>query len=87
MIDIDDFKQVNDTHGHQQGDEVLAHVAGVLRGHSRDIDTLARYGGEEMAVVLPADRPHGRGAAGRAHARGRGGAAGPGAWPAAGASA
>jgi diguanylate cyclase (GGDEF)-like protein len=53
MLDIDDFKQVNDRHGHQQGDEVLAHVASVLRELSRDIDTPARYGGEEMAVILP----------------------------------
>ena len=53
MVDIDDFKVVNDTHGHQQGDEVLAHVAAVLRGMSRDLDVAARYGGEEIAVVLP----------------------------------
>ena len=53
MMDIDDFKRVNDTYGHQQGDEVLAQVAGVLRGLSRDLDAPARYGGEELAVVLP----------------------------------
>ena len=53
MLDIDDFKMVNDTHGHPQGDEVLAQVAGVLRAHSRDIDAPARYGGEEMVVVVP----------------------------------
>ena len=53
MLDIDDFKAVNDTHGHMQGDEVLAQVAGVLRAHSRDIDAPARYGGEEMVVVVP----------------------------------
>jgi diguanylate cyclase (GGDEF)-like protein len=53
MLDIDDFKQVNDRYGHQQGDEVLAAVARVLREHSRDIDEPARYGGEELAVVLP----------------------------------
>ena len=53
MVDIDDFKQVNDTYGHQQGDEVLAQVAGVLRDLSRDLDAPARYGGEELAVVLP----------------------------------
>jgi diguanylate cyclase (GGDEF)-like protein len=53
MVDLDDFKQVNDRHGHQQGDEVLAAVAAVLRDFSRDIDAPARYGGEELAVVLP----------------------------------
>jgi diguanylate cyclase (GGDEF)-like protein len=53
MLDIDDFKRVNDEFGHQQGDEVLASVASVLREHSRDIDAPARYGGEELAVVLP----------------------------------
>jgi diguanylate cyclase (GGDEF)-like protein len=53
MLDLDDFKQVNDRYGHQQGDEVLAQVAGVLRQLSRDIDAPARYGGEEMAMVLP----------------------------------
>ena len=53
MLDIDDFKLVNDSYGHQQGDEVLAQVAGVLRGLSRDLDAPARYGGEELAVVLP----------------------------------
>jgi diguanylate cyclase (GGDEF)-like protein len=53
MVDLDNFKQVNDEHGHQQGDEVLASVAAVLRDLSRDIDAPARYGGEELAVVLP----------------------------------
>ena len=53
MVDIDDFKEVNDTYGHQQGDEVLAQVAGVLRNLSRELDAPARYGGEELAVVLP----------------------------------
>jgi diguanylate cyclase (GGDEF)-like protein len=53
MIDIDNFKSVNDTYGHQQGDVVLKHVAGVLRDSSREADTPARYGGEEMALILP----------------------------------
>ena len=53
MLDIDDFKLVNDTYGHQQGDLVLVEVARAVRELSRDIDEPARYGGEEIAVVLP----------------------------------
>jgi diguanylate cyclase (GGDEF)-like protein len=53
MLDIDDFKRVNDRYGHQQGDEVLAQVAAVVRDETRDLDTAARYGGEELAVILP----------------------------------
>jgi diguanylate cyclase (GGDEF)-like protein len=53
MMDIDDFKRVNDTYGHQQGDVVLVEVARCLRSLSRDIDEPARYGGEELAVILP----------------------------------
>jgi diguanylate cyclase (GGDEF)-like protein len=53
MVDLDDFKSINDTHGHPQGDVVLEHVARVLRATSREVDIPARYGGEEMAVILP----------------------------------
>jgi diguanylate cyclase (GGDEF)-like protein len=53
MVDLDDFKAVNDTYGHQQGDQVLRSVAGLMRKYSREIDGPARYGGEELAVVLP----------------------------------
>ena len=53
MLDIDNFKQVNDTYGHLTGDNVLRAVARVLRQSSRDVDEPARYGGEEMAVALP----------------------------------
>jgi diguanylate cyclase (GGDEF)-like protein len=53
MVDIDNFKSVNDTYGHPQGDLVLKEVARVLREQSRDIDYPARYGGEEMSVILP----------------------------------
>jgi len=53
LLDIDDFKQVNDELGHQQGDLVLAEVGRVMRDVARDIDQPARYGGEELAVILP----------------------------------
>jgi diguanylate cyclase (GGDEF)-like protein len=53
MLDIDDFKSINDTYGHLQGDAVLGAVARVLRANSRDADSPARYGGEEMALILP----------------------------------
>jgi diguanylate cyclase (GGDEF)-like protein len=53
LIDLDNFKLVNDTYGHQQGDMVLREVARVLRETSREIDQPARYGGEELALVLP----------------------------------
>jgi diguanylate cyclase (GGDEF)-like protein len=52
MLDVDDFKRVNDTYGHQQGDVVLREVAAVLRDCSREVDEPARYGGEELAVAL-----------------------------------
>jgi diguanylate cyclase (GGDEF)-like protein len=52
-LDIDDFKKVNDTYGHPQGNEVLVAVARVLRELTRDIDTPVRDGGEEFVVVLP----------------------------------
>ncbi len=53
MLDIDNFKAVNDTYGHQQGDVVLRRVARVLAANSREVDYPARYGGEELAVILP----------------------------------
>jgi diguanylate cyclase (GGDEF)-like protein len=53
MLDIDDFKAVNDTYGHPQGDAVLRQVARVLRENSRDADSPARYGGEELSLILP----------------------------------
>lgn len=53
LVDIDHFKRVNDTYGHQAGDKVLAETAGLIRRQMRKEDLLARYGGEEFAVMLP----------------------------------
>ncbi len=53
MLDIDHFKQVNDTRGHCVGDRVLSDVAGVLRRSIRQTDFVGRYGGEEFLVILP----------------------------------
>ena len=58
LVDVDHFKALNDTHGHQVGDEVLRTVAGTLAGSVRVGDTVGRYGGEEFVVVLP-DTPAG----------------------------
>jgi len=57
MIDIDHFKRLNDSQGHQAGDEVLRNVAAALTIECRDFDTPARYGGEEFAVILPGCGP------------------------------
>jgi diguanylate cyclase (GGDEF)-like protein len=53
LLDVDHFKGINDRWGHQIGDEVLKHVAGVARHHLRSADILGRYGGEEFIVLLP----------------------------------
>jgi diguanylate cyclase (GGDEF)-like protein len=52
-IDIDHFKQINDTHGHPYGDLVLQDIAGIMRDTARDTDVVARLGGDEFIVVLP----------------------------------
>jgi diguanylate cyclase (GGDEF)-like protein len=54
MVDVDHFKRLNDTHGHQAGDFVLFAVAQVLHSRLRPTDLVARYGGEEFTIVLPA---------------------------------
>lgn len=53
LFDIDDFKQLNDTYGHQAGDDVLQQLADIFRAASRQTDVVARYGGEEFVIILP----------------------------------
>ncbi|MGB7876254.1 MAG: GGDEF domain-containing protein [Anaerolineales bacterium] len=56
MIDIDHFKQINDSYGHTVGDQVLFELANILQESVREPDTVGRYGGEEFLVVLPNTR-------------------------------
>jgi diguanylate cyclase (GGDEF)-like protein len=53
MCDLDKFKSVNDTYGHQAGDEVLKQLARILKEEAREIDRVGRYGGEEFMLLLP----------------------------------
>lgn len=53
MADIDDFKKVNDRHGHQKGGEVLKKIGEIFHKNARDTDIAARYGGEELAIIFP----------------------------------
>ncbi|HEX8353134.1 MAG TPA: sensor domain-containing diguanylate cyclase [Pyrinomonadaceae bacterium] len=59
LLDIDHFKRVNDTHGHDAGDAALRILANALREEVRGVDTAARYGGEEFAIILPQAGPEG----------------------------
>ncbi len=59
VIDIDHFKNLNDTHGHQAGDRALQSAASIMRSSLRKMDTAARIGGEEFAVMLPECTPDG----------------------------
>lgn len=52
MLDIDHFKNVNDSYGHMVGDEVIRHLAKLIRAHVRETDVCGRYGGEEFAILL-----------------------------------
>jgi len=53
LLDLDHFKRINDTQGHQAGDELLKGVAQIIQGHLREADLFARYGGEEFIALLP----------------------------------
>jgi diguanylate cyclase len=53
VLDVDNFKRLNDTYGHQAGDRALVHLTTVLRRALRPADLIARYGGEEFVLVLP----------------------------------
>ena len=53
IIDIDNFKQLNDTYGHQNGDKILKELALLLKESSREADFICRYGGEEFSIILP----------------------------------
>ncbi|MEK5215998.1 GGDEF domain-containing protein [Psychrobacillus sp. FSL H8-0487] len=53
MLDIDNFKKVNDNYGHQGGDEALRHTSGIIGNNLRNSDVFVRFGGEEFAVILP----------------------------------
>jgi len=61
MIDVDDFKRINDTYGHQAGDEVLRQTGALLKRSLRITDFVARYGGEEFTVILPRTNSAGAG--------------------------
>ena len=58
MFDVDHFKRVNDTFGHQVGDVVLQVLANLVHKHKRASDIVARYGGEEFVIVMPGSTPH-----------------------------
>ena len=58
FLDIDKFKRINDTHGHQTGDEVLKSVAKIIQSQLRVGETIARYGGEKFVVLLPQTEMH-----------------------------
>ena len=53
LLDLDHFKKINDTHGHHAGDAVLVEIANLLTGLTREVDSVARVGGEEFAILLP----------------------------------
>ena len=58
FLDVDKFKRINDSYGHQTGDDVLRNVANIIQAQLRSGDTIARYGGEEFVVLLPQSEWH-----------------------------
>ena len=57
MLDVDHFKNVNDTYGHLAGDAVLINISQTISSTLREVDCLGRYGGEEFLVILPEHDP------------------------------
>ena len=57
MIDLDNFKDINDHYGHQKGDQVLKRTAKLIKQNLRDVDVVGRYGGDEFLVILPETSP------------------------------
>lgn len=53
MVDVDHFKMINDTYGHDVGDKALKYIADIIRNGIRDVELVARYGGEEFVIILP----------------------------------
>jgi diguanylate cyclase len=53
LLDLDDFKRLNDTHGHQAGDMALRHLVKIVKDELRSMDVIARFGGEEFVILLP----------------------------------
>jgi diguanylate cyclase len=57
LLDLDNFKRLNDTHGHAAGDEALIHLVRIVKQTLRSIDAVARYGGEEFVIIMPDTSP------------------------------
>ena len=70
MVDLDHFKAVNDTYGHEVGNQALKHLAAILKGEVRTTDIVCRYGGEEFAMIFPETHLNLGGQGSRPHPRG-----------------
>lgn len=58
MIDIDDFKQINDNYGHLAGDEALRTIGNLINKNIKNTDIAARYGGKELSIIVPESIPN-----------------------------